>query len=738
VSTCFNTSSGNCTSTTLLGQGGYTSLQEACNTTASGFSLSPSSTVNLTHTTAASVVGRSSRSGCFLFTYSLSGARSGSFSRPFPQLLYVHDSDVAIAGPLLTSARFSDAGTQLMMDFEGATDGAGLKGVFPCSRVVGFRGVSTSECFWATGARLIASLDRLSTVRPGENVTLRAGVVRAECPSGVSCVAWPSSVVTSVIILPPLSPTTPEVTLVAPASVSYCGDLSIDGSAAKGGLGRPLYRYWTVHRQVSRSGYIGQANITNHLRSFNFNSTWTSDTGRYGASTLTIPSRLLTRGSTYKLVLSVTNFLGVSGDSTPAYIAVTGGRANPEVAVTPSQLTVYRGEAVRVFANATLPRCSAATALNITWSGLSSSSTSGIIGSSSADRRFFRVEANRLTPGVTYVLNVTVRDDLGGIASSSSTVTVLASPLAVRIAGGDRVVGGSGPVMLDASLSYDPDVGSSSALTLDYAWSCVKGGEDYGKGCGVSSAVLTGVSPTIRRLATGVYIFTVTGSKGSRSASASVTIRVTGASLPGVTVSQVVKSSLGGAYNRVNPTDKLALEGWADFRNVSQRGLNVSLAWAVASGSLANGDNLADSAKSATSLTVTEGYISGYGTDIVGFPLVLPGGAMVGGAAYTFRLQAVDKSGPATTTTAAYGEITVVTNAPPAGGAFGVAPARGVVLVTRFSLAMTHWEDDPDDYPLSYGFEYASNGAAAGGVFVLAHDAYTPFLSGVYFPEVHI
>jgi hypothetical protein len=77
------------------------------------------------------------------------------------------------------------------------------------------------------------------------------------------------------------------------------------------------------------------------------------------------------------------------------------------------------------------------------------------------------------------------RDSLGNSNNATATVTVLQSALVASINGGNRSVG-AGSLLLDSSLSTDPDV--SGGAGLSHAWSCIRGGAVYGQACDVTLA----------------------------------------------------------------------------------------------------------------------------------------------------------------------------------------------------------------------------------------------------------
>lgn len=127
----------------------------------------------------------------------------------------------------------------------------------------------------------------------------------------------------------------------------------------------------------------------------------------------------------------------------------------------------------------------------------------------------------------------------------------------------------------------DPDISSGGSATLSYSWGCIRGGALYGQSCGLTLASTSTITPTLASsgmprgrinpscqtlsqsildgrycitntspccpcclvarcvcpaAASGIYIFTVTVSKDSRSASASVYITAMDSSPPAVSI----------------------------------------------------------------------------------------------------------------------------------------------------------------------------------------------------------
>lgn len=398
------------------------------------------------------------------------------------------------------------------------------------------------------------------------------------------------------------------------------------------------------------------------------------------------------------------------------------------VQVTPSSLSVYQSETVSIFVAASLSPCSMATKLRINWT--ESSHTHKSV---SSDPRYWKIPAYLLKVDTTYNLTVNVSDDSGMFNMGKATVRVMRSPLVVQITGGDRTVPKGSFLTLDAVNSYDPD---NRANPLNYTWSCIQGGSNYGSSCNLpANLAYTGVSlPAGGLVAKRSYIFTVrVWVADGRTGSATVTIMVVSGRPPQVTIEglSTSRSTTLAGDTKVNPSVKFSLQGYVDFANSTlASSTNISLAWSVISGSFVGGAALRSVALS--SPTVYFNALSYQTTStIYPFPLVLGIGAMTPGSDYRLRLQAMDTRN---NDTQAYSEISLVVNSVPTSGSFDASPRRGFVLVTRFTLTASDWVDDSTDYPLTYSFFYrqldSSNNIA------LALNSYLALASGVYLPKV--
>lgn len=339
VSTCAcpntTTSAADCTACASASSGaGRRRLLSAG--TVGTLSLLPSGLLNFSSTTSKTFSLYATRSGYYLVSYSLVGSLAYVYDPPASQVVYIFPYGTPIPGPLVKTAQFSDAGSQILVDFAAATDRGKLTGTFSCGRVLRFVGAGAASCFWLNDSRLIASLPSAATIVPGQNVTLLPRMVKAFCPSRVEdkCVSWGYSNSTNVTLAYPTNPVVPKAELSFSSTISYCAGMEVDGSSSTGSGGRAMTYTWSVRRYYPASKRTSVAsNITSYLWGINPN---TTRPAYKGTSKLTIPTKFLTRGATFAVVLSLTNWLGVPADSSTAYVTVTGGKALPSVKVSQS------------------------------------------------------------------------------------------------------------------------------------------------------------------------------------------------------------------------------------------------------------------------------------------------------------------------------------------------------------------------------------------------------------------
>ncbi|KAK3283827.1 hypothetical protein CYMTET_8493 [Cymbomonas tetramitiformis] len=263
-------------------------------------------------------------------------------------------------------------------------------------------------------------------------------------------------------------------------------------------------------------------------------------------------------------------------------------------------------------------------------------------------------------------------------------------PLEVKVLGGNMLTGEENQLVLDASMSSDPD-GAEGAIT--YTWRCFRDDQAdvcrYRPGAGVAdgdavpipaSMVNESISLNLLGAITGVnYTFSCKGEKGERSTTSTVWFTIYRGKPP-----MPVIQPLAGA--KANPTAPLVLTSSVESDDPEY----LSLQWSMRCEPDSVG--CAVIPLDATTLMTP--------TNIEG--LVVRAGVLSAGSKYIFTLSAEDRIGPSSA------EIEVTLNIAPQNGVFFVTPATGVSLETLFSMAAPKWEDD--DVPLQFQFQYRVEG----------------------------
>jgi hypothetical protein len=248
--------------------------------------------------------------------------------------------------------------------------------------------------------------------------------------------------------------------------------------------------------------------------------------------------------------------------------------------------------------------------------------------------------------------------------SVSFTVTVVYDALIAVIADGDRVVGASSTFTLDGSKSRDP---SSTAETQHYAWSCIL--ENF-SACPaalntlLSQGTTTSIITVALSLPVDTYKFTLVYSKGARTASTTVTIRVVNYSPPSVSVSALPPI--------IRASSKVSIVGQYD----SAAGA-ATVAWSIVGGD--------------SSLLSEKNLLSKPGDAV----LVIKPNILVPGTTYTFRLTVTNSNGDG------YAQTSTMVNTAPVHGTISSNPSSGTAL-SDFTLTSASWTSA--QAPLSYYF----------------------------------
>eukprot|EP00935_MAST-01C_sp_MAST-1C-sp1_P000533 g533.t1 len=372
----------------------------------------------------------------------------------------------------------------------------------------------------------------------------------------------------------------------------------------------------------------------------------------------------------------------------------------------------------------------------------------------SDDERYLVLTPYLLEPCNVYEFEVAVTEAGFQYSRSNASVEVRVVPGAVDayIEGGDRVVGSTLALKLDAKRSRDRDQRPGVQI-LQFVWGCVdldqtatsssssSSSSSSGTGCqtniggslfpldllgvvGDKPGELTIPNTDVSGLVGGIekshrYQFTVTVSADAlascyppRSATASVMITL---QKPQLTLPVVRVDSTAGKLTKVSVNQQLVLRG-----HVLSEELLQQIKWTQPTGNDTRpNEALVDFARARSLQQMAALEAQGLccvwdnrccmTSGEYSMNLVFPPGAMLPGRTYRFVLEAVAAED------SSRAEITIATNSPPVNGSITVRPSCGRALSTRFFASAVNWVDDAMDLPLLYRFAYLPRLPAVAG-----------------------
>jgi hypothetical protein len=648
-----------------------------------GVLLKPSA-VRITNTSAVGAV-RSLQmtaftAGSYLLTASVTGLSAQQY-----QVKYVGNRELTVLAtaaippvPQLLQAMFSNDGGYVAIDFDSSTDRGRQYGTFPCRALLRFVSDAAAKCQWSTDTQLRVFMTSAAVLQVGGNVTLVSNTVRALCRSGdSSCKGYDPVSSALLTVVPPLSPTTPTVSVAAPSAISGCNALTLDLAGSTGAGGRS----WSS-MQFSVSVSPASESAATRLQQFlSRNYTLSPPTP--------VPSAVLAKGHTYAITATLCNFLQACGSATAVVSVSNSSEPLPLVAIAGGKLrSVYRTAPLSVLADAYTLNCDGSKSsanLQITWSALVQEiSDAEPRGTStrfpSQNPAVFRIAAYTLNVGATYTLTVSVRSQSGKTATAAMQVLVLKSDIVAVLKGVSTrytVVGEL--VTLDASGSYDEDYPGVALLNdqVTYEWSCLTTLPEV-RECAVALGSTQGAVLNVTAESTALNTtsaVSVTVSDGERSSTATVSIVVRSAPSPRLAI------SAGGSTDNVNTGKPFTLLGSLYLL------APCTAKWTVDDPTL----SLPDAAR-----TPTELFLVPAKKAAVPFNLVLNANALPQRSTLVFTLSCGSTAVSAT----------VTTNGAPLPGRFSIAPDTGDELVTAFTLYASEWADP--DLPLTYQFGFQS------------------------------
>ncbi|KDO28431.1 hypothetical protein SPRG_06669 [Saprolegnia parasitica CBS 223.65] len=533
--------------------------------------------------------------------------------------------------PRLLSAMFADSGASLIVTFSRAVDLSGFSASsFACDRV--FETTSfglVPVCTWATATTVMIGLGVGATVVPFAPCTVFGGL-KSTSTSTLSMTSM------TVSVQPPLNPPVPTVSIAGATSLGACDDLVLDATATSGSGGRPMTWQWTCVMESTQQPCNG---------SFT----------QISASTqaIRVPANELVVGTQYRIQLNCTNYFNLSGAS--ALLVVKSSSALPSVYVDgPSTVRVAYSTEIVLSGVAVPPTCNTSgfdsSVLQLSWTILE---TAAPISGSRNPRQVFW-PARSLLPG-NYTVAFRATSSSGGVNTAVATLEIVRSALVATI------------VVLNGSLSYDPDAVNATPLT--FAWNCTN------PSSGALLALLNGTTPVVPKSFLTVNLtllvtLTVSDANTNRTATTSTIIAVVAGTPPSVAIAPLQQARLNADAKILlhgsveSSSDPAPIGRWSVANDA--RGLLAAAFFAVPS----------------TSST-----------------MILRPGALEPQTTYTFLFTGVDALGQTATAS-----TTWTTNAPPTSGSVTVTPTSGVALTTSFTLTSRNWVGAT--LPLRFAFKY--------------------------------
>jgi len=362
--------------------------------------------------------------------------------------------------------------------------------------------------------------------------------------------------------------------------------------------------------------------------------------------------------------LEIMNWLN-STSTVTAQTSVESDKVLSLVIVGGSSQTTSKDKQVEVKAKIS-SSCSSSTSDQTTysWSFVSTNATSPYSYTPSADKpRTLIIPPDTLESGSSYTFMVKATQ--GGISGNETFNLVVAGQgIVVKHDKAGGSASSSKDLKVSAASSYDPD---KLPGAIAFAWICSQSGKSCESSSGSalsfegSSAELKVSKEQLKQGAS--YNFTVTASKGTRSASKSVVFDISGPVDAEITISQ--------PSQKANSNEQFKLEA-----GISTTSSDVTVKWTQVAG---------PGVKPSTPDS---------------FPyLQFDPNTLTEGQVFSYKLT-INQGG--TTINSA---ITFTVNRGPTNGSLIVSPTSGKAFSTLFALYADSWTDGDDaDYPLTYSF----------------------------------
>ena len=423
--------------------------------------------------------------------------------------------------PALIEVHFDGQASTLYVRFDAqATNRAGMNGIAPCSTVLDdatattLKGTGTEDasCDWEDDYTLIALLASTTGANGGMRVNVRPNVL---WPLGydLPCddVSAGISMCTQAVHLDVNADfpcdrrdtaeieecVTPSAVLQAPTEIDSCAGTSLllDATRSTGGGVRPLVFEWYSD---SPSKCNNWPEIGPRLD---------AATANGGITSLLLTGNELDGGTRFIITLRVLNFLGQASEPTTTTI-YKASIPLPNIAIqAPPLLTFPATQTVSLEAQSEIASCfdpNGTASILFSWAHVGSDGNSTaaplVLDPASRVMRDLSIAGSTLSPGVTYTLRATgcMSTNTAVCGTADTTVALRNEPLEATVAGGDRTIGNTDSVDLDACASTDADAPNAvcdsptgtceSGISMD--WRCTPSAVSTIAGSHVLDAVM--------------------------------------------------------------------------------------------------------------------------------------------------------------------------------------------------------------------------------------------------------
>lgn len=317
------------------------------------------------------------------------------------------------------------------------------------------------------------------------------------------------------------------------------------------------------------------------------------------------------------------------------------------------QLTVHRHESISIQGSVAAVQCPTNITVSMSWEWIDGPSS--IAGRPSNNELLFDAFSFPFGAGVYKYRLIAQSAQVKSVVNYDEfEIQVVVSALNAVITSTNIKVSIAGTIQINASQSNDPDREDTKA---SFTWKCLVQGTEDSCSSSIDTHLSSQNGPILTvpsdLLTPGKFVYTVTYSKGSRSATRSAVVEVLAMVPPTVKFVNYPPSLI----RRTNVTI-----------NASVSGVSDSYQWTI------NGNKLEAPSNSIT----------------------IPSSILQPGTKYLVRLEHSNKGG------VGYDEVTFTINSPPKKGTIEISPAEGDMLSTEFTFSAKNWTDAENNSSLLY------------------------------------